>query len=89
MRYFILSSHNFKQINICQSRPELLAGEAPAAELTPAAELLAGQPPAAELAPAAELIRSAAELIRSAAELLAGQPPAAELIWRVNSHPRS
>ena len=43
MRYFILSSHNFKQINICQSRPELLAGEAPAAEL------LAGQPPAAEL----------------------------------------
>ena len=83
MRYFILSSHNFKQINICQSRPELLAGEAPAAEL------LAGQPPAAELAPAAELNRSAAELIRSAAELLAGQPPAAELIWRVNSHPRS
>ena len=49
MRYFILSSHNFKQINICQSRPELLAGEAPAAELAPAVELLAGQPPAAEL----------------------------------------
>ena len=50
MRYFILSSHNFKQINICQSRPELLAGE------VSAAELLAGQPPAAELAPAAELV---------------------------------